>query len=49
MKNFKNKVAVITTQQTHDLLEETNLNFIGNIEGKELIKGHTDVVLCSYG
>ena len=36
----------ITTQQTHDLLEETNLNFIGNIEGKELIKGHTDVVVC---
>ncbi len=36
----------IITQQTHDLLEKINVNFIGNIEGKELTKGSVDVVVC---
>jgi len=36
----------ITTQQTHDLLEQININFIGNVEGKELTKGNIDVVVC---
>ena len=36
----------IITQQTHDLLEKINVNFIGNIEGKELTKGNVDVVVC---
>ncbi|MBH37548.1 phosphate--acyl-ACP acyltransferase [bacterium] len=36
----------ITTQQTHDLLKQININFIGNVEGKELTKGNIDVVIC---
>jgi phosphate acyltransferase len=33
------------TRQTFPLLEESNLNFIGNVEGKELFDGQVDVVV----
>lgn len=33
-------------QETFPLLKETRLNFIGNVEGKELFGGKTDVVVC---
>ncbi len=33
------------TRQTFPLLEESNLNFIGNVEGKELFGGQVDVVV----
>ena len=35
-------------KETHKLLKENNLgiNFIGNIEGKELFQGDVDVVVC---
>ncbi len=32
--------------KTHKLLEESNLNFIGNIEGRDIIKGAADIVVC---
>jgi len=34
------------TLTTYKLLEKMNLNFHGNIEGKELTKGKVDVVVC---
>lgn len=33
-------------QQTHELLESSGLNFIGNIEGDGILKGGADVVVC---
>jgi len=30
----------------HKLLDETNLNFIGNVEGRDIFTGTCDVVLC---
>jgi len=32
--------------EAHRLLSETNLNFIGNVEGREIIRGGSDVVVC---
>ena len=32
--------------ETSKLLKQTNLNFIGNIEGRELFLNHSDVVVC---
>ncbi len=34
------------TQQTYEILSKLNLNFIGNIEGKDLTKGKAEVVVC---
>jgi len=33
-------------RETHTLLSESKLNFIGNIEGREIFKGNADIVLC---
>ena len=33
-------------QETHQLLKSAPLNFIGNIEGRDLIKGHADVAVA---
>jgi len=33
-------------QQTHQLLLDSKLNFIGNIEGKDILRGTADVVVC---
>lgn len=33
-------------KQTHELLEKSNLNFIGNVEGKDLFSGKTNIILC---
>lgn len=33
-------------KNTYPLLKESNLNFIGNVEGKELFGGAADVVVC---
>ena len=30
----------------HQLLAESDLNFIGNVEGREIILGHCDVLVC---
>jgi len=33
-------------KQTSELLRQTNLNFYGNVEGNDIFKGTTDVVVC---
>ncbi|OGX19437.1 MAG: phosphate acyltransferase [Omnitrophica WOR_2 bacterium RBG_13_44_8b] len=33
-------------RQTHELLEKSHLNFIGNIEGKDLFTGKCDIIIC---
>jgi len=33
-------------KETHRLLEESKLNFVGNIEGQDVFTGRCDVVLC---
>lgn len=32
--------------EVHKLLKESSLNFIGNIEGRDILKGTADVVVC---
>lgn len=34
------------TKETYPLLEETPLNFVGNVEGRDIFNGEVDVVLC---
>jgi glycerol-3-phosphate acyltransferase PlsX len=34
------------TLETSQLLERSNLNYIGNIEGKDIFKGTVDLVIC---
>lgn len=34
------------TRQAFDLLEKSSLNFRGNVEGHDLFRGETDVVVC---
>lgn len=36
----------LLTQETFSLLQETSLNFAGNIEGRDIFRGHIDVVVC---
>ncbi|MFO7889097.1 MAG: phosphate acyltransferase PlsX [bacterium] len=33
-------------QQAHRLLSQSTINFIGNIEGRDILKGTADVVVC---
>jgi glycerol-3-phosphate acyltransferase PlsX len=33
-------------RETHQLLSESRLNFIGNIEGKDLFSGRCDIIIC---
>ncbi|MBF0238795.1 MAG: phosphate acyltransferase PlsX [SAR324 cluster bacterium] len=33
-------------KETYNLLKESTLNFVGNIEGKAMFKGEADVVVC---
>ncbi len=34
------------TVSTHSLLKDSKLNFIGNVEGRDIVQGVTDVVVC---
>ncbi|OGS21858.1 MAG: phosphate acyltransferase [Elusimicrobia bacterium RIFOXYA2_FULL_39_19] len=34
------------TLSAYDLIEKTNLNFIGNVEGRDIPQGKADVVVC---
>ncbi len=34
------------TVKAHQLIKQTNINFYGNIEGKDIIKGVVDVAVC---
>lgn len=40
------KKGNVLIQTTHKLLEREKLNFIGNVEGKDITQGTTDVVVC---
>jgi glycerol-3-phosphate acyltransferase PlsX len=33
-------------QEAYELLEKSKLNFIGNVEGRDILKGKADVVVC---
>jgi glycerol-3-phosphate acyltransferase PlsX len=33
-------------QSTYSLLEESSLNFVGNVEGRDIFQGRADVVVC---
>ncbi len=33
-------------KETHELLQKSSLNFIGNVEGKDLFSGKCDIVIC---
>jgi glycerol-3-phosphate acyltransferase PlsX len=41
----KSKGNELTTQ-TYELLEQSNMNFKGNVEGGDILKGKVDVVVC---
>ena len=42
----EDKKGNVLTKETFELLKESNLNFIGNMEGKTLLSGEVDVVVC---
>lgn len=41
----KSKGDLLTTE-AYELLEKSNLNFIGNVEGRDILKGSTNVIVC---
>lgn len=34
------------TRETHGLLRKSSLNFIGNVEGRDVFRGEADVIVC---
>jgi glycerol-3-phosphate acyltransferase PlsX len=40
------KKGTEVVQQAYKLLNESNLNFIGNIEGRDIFPGQADIVVC---
>ena len=34
------------TREAHQLLKKSHLNFIGNVEGRDILKGRAEVVVC---
>ncbi len=34
------------TVEAHELLETSNLNFVGNVEGRDILNGKVDIVVC---
>lgn len=36
----------VTVQKVYEFLSESNLNFVGNIEGDEIFSGSADVIVC---
>jgi glycerol-3-phosphate acyltransferase PlsX len=34
------------TIDTHEMLEKSGLNFIGNVEGRDVLKGSVNVIVC---
>jgi len=40
------KKGTEAVQEAHALLERSNLNFIGNIEGRDILKGTAEVIVC---
>jgi glycerol-3-phosphate acyltransferase PlsX len=33
-------------KETHKLLSDSNLNFMGNMEGRDIFAGNTDIIVC---
>lgn len=36
----------VLVQAAYPLFEKTCLNFIGNVEGRDILRGHADVIIC---
>ncbi|MFZ1322873.1 MAG: phosphate acyltransferase PlsX [Ignavibacteria bacterium] len=34
------------TIEAYELLESSNLNFVGNVEGRDVLRGKTDIIVC---
>ncbi|MBS1552266.1 MAG: phosphate acyltransferase PlsX [Bacteroidetes bacterium] len=34
------------TLEAYDLLEKSNLNFVGNVEGRDVLRGRADIIVC---
>jgi glycerol-3-phosphate acyltransferase PlsX len=34
------------TFETHEMLKKSKLNFVGNVEGRDILAGKTDIVIC---
>ena len=34
------------TLEAHELLENSDLNFIGNVEGRDVLRGKADIIIC---
>lgn len=34
------------TLKAYELLEESKINFVGNVEGRDILRGYSDVVVC---
>jgi glycerol-3-phosphate acyltransferase PlsX len=34
------------TGEAYELLEKSGLNFVGNVEGRDILKGNTNVIIC---
>ena len=34
------------TSLSHDLLKESGVNFVGNVEGRDILEGSCDVIVC---
>lgn len=38
--------GTLIAQETHELLKTAPINFVGNVEGRDILKGTVDVVVC---
>lgn len=36
----------VLVKKTHDLLQKSSLNYIGNVEGRDMFLGNVDVIVC---
>ncbi|HMS64171.1 MAG TPA: phosphate acyltransferase PlsX, partial [Ignavibacteria bacterium] len=36
----------LLTLEAYELLEKSNLNFIGNVEGRDVLRGKADIIVC---
>lgn len=42
----EDKKGNVLTSSTSKLLRETDVNFIGNVEGRDILNGNVDIILC---
>lgn len=36
----------LLTTEAYELIENSGLNFVGNVEGRDIMKGETDIIVC---